>query len=84
MNHVIVPHCSFICFKYDWIFVQVIFMPVSDNILACFQDDAIYVWKFDTFDYIKQIVPDMWESHHVKSIAFTREVWCQFCIYNSF
>ncbi|XP_023714197.1 TBC1 domain family member 31 isoform X2 [Cryptotermes secundus] len=51
---------------------QVIFMPVSDNILACFQDDAIYIWKFDTFDYIKQIVPDMWESHHVKSIAFTR------------
>lgn len=55
-------------------------MPVLDNILACFQDDAIYVWKFDTFDYIKQIVPDTWESHHVKSIAFTRGVWCQFCI----
>jgi hypothetical protein len=55
-------------------FLQVIFMPVSDNILACFQDDSIHIWNFDTFECIKQILPEAWKSHHLKSIAFTREV----------
>jgi hypothetical protein len=55
-------------------------MPVSDNILACFEDDAVYVWKFDSFECIKQILPEVWKSHHLKSVAFTREVWFPFCI----
>ncbi|CAG2061691.1 unnamed protein product [Timema podura] len=48
------------------------FMPVSDYVLACFQDDAMNVWKFETFECVKQIIPDAWKSHHLKSIAFTR------------
>nr|CAD7398258.1 unnamed protein product [Timema poppensis] len=51
---------------------QVMFMPVSDYVLACFQDDAMNVWKFETFECVKQIIPDAWKSHHLKSIAFTR------------
>jgi hypothetical protein len=65
-------------------FFQVIFMPISDNILACFQDDAIYIWKFDTFECIKQILPEVWKIHHLKSVAFTREVWFQFFLWNYF
>jgi len=49
-------------------------MPVSDNILTYFQDDAIRIWKFDTFECIKEILPEVWKSHHLKSVAFTREV----------
>jgi hypothetical protein len=55
-------------------------MPVSDNILACFQDDSIRIWNFDTFECIKQVLPEAWKSHHLKSIAFTREVWFYFCV----
>ncbi|XP_068083358.1 TBC1 domain family member 31 isoform X2 [Anabrus simplex] len=51
---------------------KVIFMPVTSYILACFQDDAMHVWKFETFEFIKQIVPDAWKNHHIKTIAFTR------------
>ncbi|PSN49391.1 TBC1 domain family member 31 [Blattella germanica] len=57
----------------DVIVKQVFFMPVSDNIIACFQDDAMHVWKFDTFDCVKQILPEKWKSHHLKSIAFTKD-----------
>jgi hypothetical protein len=55
-------------------FFQVVFMPVSDNILACFQDDAVRIWKFDTFECIKEILPEVWKGHHLKSVAFTRGV----------
>lgn len=53
-------------------FFQVLFMPVSNNILACFQDDAMHVWKFGTFENIKQIIPESWKTHHLKSIALTK------------
>jgi hypothetical protein len=55
-------------------------MPVSDNILTFFQDDGVRIWKFDTFECIKEILPEVWKSHHLKSVAFTREVWFQFCV----
>ncbi|KAJ4448502.1 hypothetical protein ANN_10518 [Periplaneta americana] len=58
----------------DVVVKQVIFMPVTDNILACFQDDAIHIWEFDSFDCIKQILPETWKTHHLKTIAFTRQV----------
>ncbi|KAK3924954.1 TBC1 domain family member 31 [Frankliniella fusca] len=51
---------------------QALFMPVSDNILACFQDDAIHIWAFQSFQCVKQIVPDSWNGHSIRSIAFTR------------
>lgn len=51
---------------------QAVFMPVSDNILACFQDDAIHIWAFQSFQCVKQIVPDSWKGHSIQSIAFTR------------
>ncbi|XP_021932059.1 TBC1 domain family member 31 isoform X2 [Zootermopsis nevadensis] len=63
-------HC--LTLRRDVAVKQVIFMPVSDNILACFQDDSIHVWNFDTFECIKQILPEAWKSHQLKSIAFTR------------
>ena len=49
-------------------------MPISDNILTCFQDDGVRIWKFDTFECIKEILPEVWKNHHLKSVAFTREV----------
>lgn len=48
------------------------FMPASDNILACFEDDAIHIWAFQSFQCIKQIVPDSWSGHSIESVAFTR------------
>lgn len=51
---------------------QVYFMPVTNNILACFQDDAIHIWSFETFVCIKQIIPEAWKNHHIRSFAFTR------------
>lgn len=51
---------------------QAIFMPISDNILACFQDDAIHIWGFPSFQCVKQVVPDTWKGDSIKSLAFTR------------
>ncbi|XP_049830677.1 TBC1 domain family member 31 isoform X2 [Schistocerca gregaria] len=54
---------------------QIFFMPVLNHILACFQDDTIHIWKIDcygNFECFKQIVPEMWKSHHIRCIAFTR------------
>ncbi|XP_074042307.1 TBC1 domain family member 31 isoform X2 [Leptinotarsa decemlineata] len=48
------------------------FIPVSSNILACFQDDLIQVWNFSKFETIKQFLPTNWKNYSVKSIAFTR------------
>lgn len=47
-------------------------MPVSNNIIACFQDDAMHIWKFGSFECIKQIIPESWKTHHLKTIALTR------------
>jgi hypothetical protein len=55
-------------------------MPISDNILACFQDDAILIWDFITFDCIKRIAPNTLKAYDLNSFAFTREVWFQFCV----
>ncbi|XP_034245969.1 TBC1 domain family member 31 isoform X2 [Thrips palmi] len=51
---------------------QAIFMPISDNILACFQDDAIHIWGFPSFQCVKQVVPDTWKGDSIRSLAFTR------------
>uniref|UniRef100_A0A8D9A8H8 TBC1 domain family member 31 n=1 Tax=Cacopsylla melanoneura TaxID=428564 RepID=A0A8D9A8H8_9HEMI len=49
------------------------FLPHSNNILACFQDDSLTVWSFNTFDCMHQFIPNDWRGHHLKSIAFTRD-----------
>ncbi|KAL1462311.1 hypothetical protein WDU94_014154, partial [Cyamophila willieti] len=48
------------------------FLPHSNNILACFQDDSLTVWSFKTFDCMNQFIPNDWRGHHLKSIAFSR------------
>ncbi|KAJ9580105.1 hypothetical protein L9F63_004247, partial [Diploptera punctata] len=51
----------------------VVFMPVTDNVLAVYQDDAMQIWKLDDFECAKQILPETWKVHHIKTIAFTRD-----------
>ncbi|CAG9820843.1 unnamed protein product [Phaedon cochleariae] len=48
------------------------FLPVSGNIIACFQDDLIQVWSFGKFETLKQFLPSNWKNHTVKSITFTK------------
>lgn len=47
-------------------------MPITNHILGCFQDDSMSVWHFGTFECIKQIIPDAWKTHHLKTIAITK------------
>lgn len=47
-------------------------MPVTNYILACFQDDTMHVWQFGTFECIKQIIPETWKTHHLRDIALTK------------
>ncbi|XP_075215664.1 TBC1 domain family member 31 [Lycorma delicatula] len=51
---------------------QVTFIPVSNNILACFENDTIQAWKFGTFESIIQISPDIWKNHRLNAIAFSK------------
>nr|XP_022920758.1 TBC1 domain family member 31 [Onthophagus taurus] len=50
----------------------VMFVPISDNVLICFNDDTIHIWKYGTFDHIKQIKPALWNKFIIKCLAFTR------------
>ncbi|KAG5876918.1 hypothetical protein JTB14_021361 [Gonioctena quinquepunctata] len=50
----------------------VAFIPVSSNIIACFQDDLIQVWNFNKFETIKHILPFSWKNQTVKTITFTK------------
>ncbi|KAJ8943401.1 hypothetical protein NQ314_009770 [Rhamnusium bicolor] len=51
---------------------HVVFMPVSNNVLVCFQDDLIQIWNSNTFESIKQFLPINWNNYSVKSLAFSR------------
>ncbi|KAJ8963235.1 hypothetical protein NQ318_018701 [Aromia moschata] len=51
---------------------QVVYMPLSNNILVCFQDDLIQIWNSSTFESVKQFLPINWNNFTVKSIAFSR------------
>jgi hypothetical protein len=55
------------------------FVPVTSNILACFNDDVIQIWQFGTFELKTQIPPLVWFNHDVKSITFTLWVLCKSC-----
>ncbi|KAJ8924255.1 hypothetical protein NQ315_007047 [Exocentrus adspersus] len=48
------------------------FMPVSNNILACFKDDLIQIWNNDKFEFIKQFLPNNWNNFSVRTIVFSR------------
>lgn len=47
-------------------------MPVSNNILVCFHDDEIHIWKYGTFEKFTVISPTLWNKCSVKTITFTR------------
>lgn len=49
-----------------------LFVPVSNDILACFNDDSIHIWKYGTFEYLKQITPASWNKFYIKCMAFTK------------
>ncbi|KAI4467260.1 wd repeat containing protein 3 wdr3 [Holotrichia oblita] len=51
---------------------QMLFIPVTNDILACFNDDSIHIWKYETFEYLKQIIPASWNKFFIKCIAFTK------------
>ncbi|GJQ76162.1 hypothetical protein Trydic_g1907 [Trypoxylus dichotomus] len=51
---------------------QMLFMPVSNDLLACFNDDSIHMWKYGTFEYLKQITPASWNKFFIKCIAFAK------------
>lgn len=48
------------------------FIPMSSNMLACFQDDVIQVWNALNFETIKNLSPKNWKNYSVKSMAFTK------------
>ncbi|RZC41989.1 TBC1 domain family member 31 [Asbolus verrucosus] len=58
------PNCTLKC---------VAFMPVTSNILTCFNDDVIQIWQFGTFEIKTQIPPVVWYNHEVRSITFTAD-----------
>ncbi|GLV43484.1 uncharacterized protein CBL_04026 [Carabus blaptoides fortunei] len=51
---------------------QVTFMPITNDILICFCDDFIHVWKSKTFERYKQILPTEWNQISLRCIAITR------------
>ncbi|KAF5274930.1 hypothetical protein FQR65_LT16830 [Abscondita terminalis] len=51
---------------------HVMFIPIVGNILACFDDDTIVIWKYGTFEVYKQIDLKEWQHNKIKSITFTR------------
>ncbi|XP_018563326.1 TBC1 domain family member 31 [Anoplophora glabripennis] len=48
------------------------FIPISNNILACFKDDLIQIWNHDKFESIKQFFPITWNNFSVKTVIFSR------------
>lgn len=47
-------------------------MPVSNNILGLFEDDAVHIWKLENLECTKQIFPDEWGGPNIRAITFTR------------
>ncbi|KAJ8966264.1 hypothetical protein NQ317_004482 [Molorchus minor] len=50
----------------------VAYIPVTNNVLACFQDGVIQIWETSTFESIKQFLPSFWNNFSVRSIAISR------------
>ncbi|KAF2887046.1 hypothetical protein ILUMI_19127, partial [Ignelater luminosus] len=50
----------------------ILFMPITSDILACFDDDTIVIWKYHTFEMFKEISQVQANGRQIKSIAFTR------------
>lgn len=63
---------------------DIMFVPVTGDILACFHDDIIHVWKGRSYDNFKQILPAQWNKVSVKSIAVTRYLFRFLRLYISF
>ncbi|XP_044263660.1 TBC1 domain family member 31 [Tribolium madens] len=51
----------------------VCFIPVSCNILTCFNDDVIQIWQFGSFEMKTEIPPLVWFNHEVKNVTFTQD-----------
>lgn len=66
----------------DCIIKHIMFVPVSGDILVCFHDDIIHVWKNGVYDNFMQILPARWNKFSVKTIAATRYVvlFNNFCL----
>lgn len=47
-------------------------MPITNDVLICFCDDFIHVWKSKTFEIYKQILPTEWNKISIRCIAITR------------
>uniref|UniRef100_A0A1Y1KEH7 WD repeat-containing protein 67 n=1 Tax=Photinus pyralis TaxID=7054 RepID=A0A1Y1KEH7_PHOPY len=54
----------------DCILKHVMFTPIVGDILACFDDNSIVVWKYGTYEVSQEIQSKSLQS--IKSITFTR------------
>ncbi|CAG9766198.1 unnamed protein product [Ceutorhynchus assimilis] len=50
----------------------VLFVPVSNHILVCYNDDIIQIWQHSSFENLKQFHPSNWRNHSVRSLSFTK------------
>lgn len=48
---------------------QILFTPVAEYLVACFQNDTIQIWKHESMKSVKQIIPS--DLKHLKNVAFT-------------
>ncbi|EEB10401.1 conserved hypothetical protein [Pediculus humanus corporis] len=58
--------------KVDCFIKKVLFIPITNYILACFEDETINVWQFGTFECIKQIIPETSKTQYIKTIAISK------------
>lgn len=56
----------------DCVMKHIMFVRISGDILACFHDDIIHMWKSGSLDSYKQILPAKWNKFSLKSITVTR------------
>ncbi|XP_050301171.1 TBC1 domain family member 31 [Anthonomus grandis grandis] len=49
----------------------VVFIPISNNILVCYNDDIIQIWQAGSFKHLKQFHPSNWKNYYVRSISFS-------------
>lgn len=55
-------------------------MPITSDILACFDDDTVIIWKYNTFEMFKEISQAQSNGHKIKSIAFSRFGSCEYIL----
>ncbi|XP_030766298.1 TBC1 domain family member 31 [Sitophilus oryzae] len=48
------------------------FIPISNNILVCYQDDIIQIWDTNNLNSLKQFLPSNWRNYCVKAISFSK------------